>query len=135
MKKIFISCLFLTLTGFAQTQPTTPATVVTFSTLKSAMKDMSSKLKAIAQKVNDPKLNAESEKLALDLVNSVTECKKFMPSTAGDQASKDLYLKMIDETIQMSKDLATAFHNNDNTKAISLLDQLSKEKKDGHNRF
>ena len=42
---------------------------------------------------------------------------------------------MIDGVIQSANDLAAAFHENDNAKAIIILSTLSQQKKDGHERF
>ena len=96
---------------------------------------MSTTLKAIAEQSADPSKNVASEKLATDLVKSITGAKAFMPDTAKDQASKDMFIKMIDQTIDLAKQLAAAFHQNDNAKANDILNQMVNQKKDGHTRF
>ena len=138
MKTILITALFISSISFAQTTTsgdTTPAAPL-FNTLKDNMKDMSKTWKAIAAQAKDPSKNAASEKLALDLAKSTADAKLHIPTqTAPDKAGQDLYIHMIDGVIQSANDLATAFHENDNAKAIIILNALSQQKKDGHERF
>ena len=42
---------------------------------------------------------------------------------------------MLDDTAQLGKDLASAFHNNDNKLANDILGKLSTSKKEGHVQF
>ncbi len=113
--------------SFAQAQVEAP--------LKSIMKEMSTKLKTIAAQSTDASKNASSEAIALELVTTVTSAKSAMPSTVTDQARQNLFQKMIDDVIVSSKQLAQAFHDNDNVKAAQILTELSKQKKDGHTEF
>ena len=103
--------------------------------LKSIMKDMSTKLKTIAAQSTDATKNASSEAIANELAKSVGAAKEVIPSSANDKARQDLYIKMIDGVIASSKQLAQAFHDNDNVKAADILSQLSQAKKDGHAEF
>lgn len=105
------------------------------SDLKQVMQDMKKTLKEISVQAKDPSLNASSEKLALQLAKSTADAKLYIPSSAPDKAGQDLYIHMIDGVIQSANDLALAFHENDNAKAIILLSTLSQQKKDGHERF
>ncbi len=138
MKMLLVASLLISSISFAQTPTsgdTTPA-VPMFNSLKDTMKDMSKKLKAIAAQAKDPSKNADSEKLALELAKSTADAKLHIPTkTAPDKAGQDLYIHMIDGVIQSSKDLAQAFHDNDNAKAIIILNTMSQQKKDGHDRF
>ncbi|MGZ3725939.1 MAG: cytochrome b562 [Pseudobdellovibrio sp.] len=132
MKKIFLALSLISAMAFAQTTPPQESAP---TSLKAVMKDMSATLKTIAAQAADPSKNAASEKLANDLVKSITQAKAFMPDTATDQAGKDMFIKMIDQTIDLAKQLATAFHQNDNAKVNDILNSLANQKKDGHDRF
>lgn len=138
MKMLLVASLLISSISFAQTPTsgdTTPA-VPMFNSLKDTMKDMSKKLKAIAAQAKDPSKNANSEKLALELAKSTADAKLHIPTkTAPDKAGQDLYIHMIDGVIQSANDLAKAFHNNDNATAIIILNTLSQQKKEGHERF
>lgn len=127
MKNLMIS-LVLVISSFATAQ-------TEVATLKSTMQAMSTSLKAIAAQSTDKTKNASSEKLTLDLIKSVTVAQTLLPSSATDKARKDLYAKMIGQVLTSSKQLAQAFHSNDNTKAAAILVTLTQEKKDGHSSF
>jgi Cytochrome b562 len=138
MKTLFIAALLTSAISFAQTTTSGDVTLVTpmFDSLKATMKDMSKKLKTIAAQAKDPSKNADSEKLALELAKSTADAKLHIPTkTAPDKAGQDLYIHMIDGVIQSANDLALAFHENDNAKAIIILSTMSQQKKDGHQRF
>jgi len=139
MKSFVIAILFLSTLSQAQ-QVTTPVDVNApvapiEQTLKSVMKDMSTKLKAIAAQSTDATKNASSEDLSNQLVASIEQAKALFPKSATDAASQDEYVKMIVDTQNLAKELALAFHNNDNQKAADILNQLSQAKKDGHTKF
>jgi hypothetical protein len=128
MKKMILAISILTASfSFAQ--------VAAEASLKTIMKEMSSKLRMIATQSTDPTKNASSEQITLELIKSVTAAKAVFPSSANDKNSQEKYLIMIEGVIASSTELAQAFHNNDNTKAADILRQLSQEKKDGHNEF
>ncbi len=111
------------------------------TSLASTMKRMSSDLKKVAAQVNDPSLNTESEKLANDYVLMALHSKNFTPDRIANipanqqPAQKENYDLTLDKTAETGKLLAQAFHDNENTKAVEFLNQLSKDKKDGHARF
>lgn len=127
MKNLFIAALLISSFSFSQT--------ASAGALKDSMKDMKKILKDISAQAKDPSQNAASEKLALELAKSTTAAKAHIPDSAPDKAGQDLYIHMMDGVIQSSKDLAAAFHDNDNAKAIIILNTLSQQKKDGHERF
>jgi hypothetical protein len=104
-------------------------------TLKSDMKTMSSTLKTISFQVSNPAKNADSEKLALDLVAATESAKNFIPDTVSTADEKQQYIKMMDDTLVIEQELVAAFHNNDTTKAIDMLNKLSASKKEGHRLF
>ena len=132
MKNLLILSLLVSSLSFAQaTAPVSPI----FDSLKTTMRDMSKKLKTIAAQVNDPTKNADSEKLALELAKSTADAKLHIPASAADKAGQDLFVHMIDGVVQSANDLAAAFHENDNAKAITILNTMSQQKKDGHARF
>ena len=109
--------------------------------LSEAMKAMSGNLKAISEQVQNKALNAQSAVLADQLVTAVGQARAFFPkSIAGladkDQpAAKELYLKMMDQTAELSRQLAASFRANDNVKAVELLNQLVGARKQGHGEF
>lgn len=111
------------------------------TSLGSTMKKMSSDLKKVAAQVNDPALNAESEKLANDYVVMTLHAKNFTPDSIASlpkdqqKAQKENYDLALDKSAENGKQLAQAFHDNDNAKAIEVLNLLSKDKKDGHSKF
>lgn len=127
MKMLLTAALLISSICFAQT--------ASAGELKDIMKDMKKILKDISAQAKDPSKNADSEKLALELAKSTAAAKAHIPKTAPDKAGQDLYIHMIDGVIQSANDLAAAFHENDNAKAIIILSNLSQQKKDGHERF
>lgn len=140
MKSFALTILFLSTLSQAQqvTPPTdanAPVAAPIEQTLKAVMKDMSTKLKAIAAQSTDATKNASSEDLSNQLVASIEQAKALFPKSATDAASQDEYVKMIVDVQNLAKELALAFHNNDNQKAADILNQLSQAKKDGHTKF
>ena len=125
--------LFLTFNANAQFDNT--------ASLKSYMKTMSSKLKTIASQVSNPSKNSENETLSNEFIQTVEQAKNVLPSDINNLPPtqqverKATYIKMMDQTVQLGKELALAFHNNDNAAANVILGKLSQEKKDGHNEF
>lgn len=141
MKNILFSILVMSAsTVFAQVN-TQPPVVEPMVSLGSSMKAMSVSLRKIAAQVSDATQNAASEQLALDFVKNVETSKAFTPNSikdlpAGQQdGKKQEYIKMLDDTAQLGKDLAAAFHNNDNKLATDILGKLSTSKKEGHAEF
>lgn len=132
MKKLAIIAIstLISLTAFAQ-QPPTEAPL----NLAGIMKSMSSTLKKIAAQVNDPTKNTDSEKLSDDLVAMTKNSKDHFPKKAATTDQQQQYLKMIDDSVVLSQELAAAFHNNDNAKAVDVLNKLSAAKKEGHTAF
>lgn len=122
-------------------QITDPVAIAMPTSLASTMKRMSSDLKKVAAQVNNPAANADSEALSNDYVSMALHAKNFTPDKIaalpvdqqkGPKADYDLTL---DKTADNGKILAQAFHDNDNAKAVEVLNLLSKDKKDGHARF
>lgn len=141
MKKVLLVLLVLSSVNvFAQmadqSNGITPA-----ASLGSAMKLMSASLRKVAAQAADVNKNANSEELALEFIKNTELSKTFVPSTIkqlpADQqdAKKQQYLKMLDDTAQLGRDLAAAFHNNDNKLANDILAKLSAAKKEGHIEF
>lgn len=132
MKKfaVIVISTMISLTAFAQ-QPPTEAPM----NLANIMKSMSGSLKKIAAQVNDATKNADSEKLSDDLVAMTKNAKDLFPKKASDADKQQQYLKMIDDTVVLAQELSAAFHNNDNAKAVDVLNKLSAAKKEGHTAF
>lgn len=132
VKKLAIIAIstMISLTTFAQ-QPPTELPL----SLSGTMKSMSSTLKKIAAQVSDSTKNSDSEKLSDELVALTKAAKDFVPKKASDTDKQQQYLKMIDDTVVLSQELAAAFHNNDNAKAVDILNKLSAAKKEGHTAF
>lgn len=111
------------------------------TSLAATMKRMSSDLKKVAAQVNDATKNAESEVLANDYVAMALHSKNFTPDkvaalpSEAQKAAKADYDATMDKTAENGKILAQAFHDNDNAKAVTALNALSSDKKDGHARF
>jgi hypothetical protein len=133
MKKFSVSTLILvvSISVLGQQQPTPGAP----ANLAAVMKAMSNSLKKIAVQVNDPSKNADSEKLAEDLVAMTKNSKDHFPKKASDPDKQQHYLKLIDDTIVLAQELSSAFHDNNNAKAIDVLNKLSAGKKEGHAAF
>lgn len=136
-----IVALFVLMTGLSLNAQTTDPAVALPTSLASTMKRMSSDLKKVATQVNNPATNAESETLANDYVAMALHAKNFTPDKVAalapepQKAAKADYDATLDKTAENGKLLALAFHNNDNTKAIEVLNLLSSDKKDGHAKF
>lgn len=124
--KIQLITLVLSSMALAQIQP---------SSLKSAMKEMSTTLKTIAAQASDPSKNQNSVVLAEKFVRAAEESKNFFPSSANDSTSQAKYTEMMEIVIARGNELQMAFQSNDNTKATAILNQLVQDKKDGHNQF
>jgi hypothetical protein len=107
----------------------------TMVSLKSAMQDMSSALKTITVQANDTSKNADSADLAAKFVTAAQQAKTVYPASASSDESKAQYTQMLDGVIATGQQLQAAFASNDNTQAVSLLNQLVQEKKDGHTQF
>lgn len=133
MKTLILTTLLLASSAFAQMDP--------MASLGSVMKAMNNDLKKIVAQAADATKNASSAELAADFVKQSELAKKFIPDSVktlpADQrpARETLYLKMMDDDIQLGKDLENAFRNNDNTAAAELLKKLSSLKKEGHAEF
>lgn len=143
MKKMSktICSLFIVLTASLSFAQSSEPQANMPSSLGSTMKRMSSDLKKIATQVNDPKANAQSEALALDYVSMALHSKNFTPDTitslpaSQQKEQKAQYDLALDNTAENGTELAQAFHDNNNAKAVEILNLLSKDKKDGHARF
>jgi len=111
------------------------------ATLGSAMKLMSAGLRKITAQVTDPSKNLQSEELALEFIKNTELSKTFVPKSIKQlpldqqEAQQQRYIKMLDDSIQLGRDLAAAFHNNDNKLANEILAKLSTSKKEGHAEF
>jgi hypothetical protein len=121
--------------AFAQTPEALP------SRLSSTMKAMSNALKTVSAQAANPQKNAESAVLADNFVKLVLHAKDFTPDSVATLPSnqrpdaKAHYDKMLDQTAEVGKNLATAFRANDNAQAAELLKQLLQAKKEGHDHF
>lgn len=137
MKNILFIGLLVSSTAFAQIT----APQIAPSTLAGVMKSMSITLKKIALQANDVTKNADSEKLAQDLVDMSKNSKNYTPDTIASLPKDQLaikqqeYLKMVDDMVSVQQELVAAFHNNENAKATDMLNKLMTAKKDGHTAF
>lgn len=137
MKNIFFIGLLVSSAAFSQITTLQNAP----STLAGVMKSMSMTLKKIALQANDATKNAESEKLAQDLLDMSKNSSQHTPDTIAGLPKDQLaikqqeYLKMVDDMISLQQELVAAFHNNDNAKAADMLNKLMTAKKEGHNAF
>jgi len=104
-------------------------------TLKSTMSDMAATLKKISAQSQDASKNSSSIALTEQFIKSVQQARELIPSTANDQTSQEQYVAMIDKVLENANQLKTAFQNNENTKAIGILNVLVQNKKDGHSQF
>jgi hypothetical protein len=140
LEKAFAALVVLT-TALVLNAQTPPAQTVPPASLASTMKRMSSDLKKVAAQVNNSAMNAESEALSNDYVAMALHSKNFTPDKiaalpAGQQKGpKADYDLTLDKTAENGLLLAKAFHDNDNAKAIEILNLLSQDKKDGHAKF
>lgn len=123
---LLITSLIFTIAATAQTSE---------PTLKSTMGQMASALKAISAQSQDATKNANSAELTDKFLQLVQKARELIPSTANDKASQEQYIAMIDQVIAHAKELKSAFLNNENTKAIAILNTLVQDKKDGHAQF
>lgn len=123
---ILITSLVLSLTAVAQTDA---------PTLKSVMGEMATTLKSISAQSQDSGKNESSIQLTEQFIKSVEKARELLPSTANDQASQKQYVAMIDQVLVRGKELKLAFEKNDNAKAITILNALVQDKKEGHSQF
>lgn len=136
MKNLILAALVISTISFS-----TFAQEATPSTLAAVMKSMKTTLKKLTPQVNNPQANPDSLKLAQELLNMTENSKKFVPDTISSlpkdqqQVQLDKYLKLIDELVQMEKDLVLAFQNNDNLKAADIVTKMDAIKKEGHDQF
>lgn len=131
--KHFIVIALTTMISLASTaqmlQPEAPMN------LANIMKAMSSSLKKIAAQVKDPAQNATSVKYAEDLLAATIQSRDIIPKTAPTPDLAKKYVQMIDDSATLTKELVTALQNNDNAKAVDVLNKLNVLKKDGHTAF
>lgn len=96
---------------------------------------MAATLKKISAQSQDASKNSSSIALTEQFIKSVQQARELIPSTANDQTSQEQYVAMIDKVLENANQLKTAFQNNENTKAIGILNVLVQNKKDGHSQF
>jgi hypothetical protein len=136
MKLIRVLSIFMAVLATVNSQAITAPT-----SLKDAMKAMSSCIKTISTQVTDPTQNPASAKLADDFVAYSEKAGAFVPSSvssmpaSAQDAAKKEYQRLIADSVQLGKDLAVAFRANDNATAGAILNQMAGVKKDGHNKF
>ena len=123
---ILIASLVLSVTAMAQAEA---------PTLKATMSNMAATLKSISAQSQDANKNASSIALTEQFIKFVQQARELTPSTANDKASQEQYVAMIDKVLANANELKAAFQNNENTKAVEILNALVQNKKDGHSQF
>lgn len=102
--------------------------------LKGNMKQAGTYLKQISTSVNDASQNATNADLAAKMVTLFEAAKNQKPdtTTAGSYAD---YQSLIEQEIQLFKDLQAAFQKNDNTNALAIIQKINTLKKEGHDKY
>lgn len=131
---VLLSLCFGTLSFAAEVLPQGGA-------LESCMKTMNQNLKLISRQVQDSTLNQKTAQLAEQLAQATTQCKRNLPGGINNlppnerDVRKALYEEMMDNTAELSDQLAVTLRKNDNLKAQKLVQNLLALKKDGHEEF
>lgn len=109
--------------------------------LKSIMKGIGTQFKLLQAQVDDSTKNADSVKMAETMIVGLTDARALIPDSisslpdAEQSARKDLYYKMMDQTMDLVKQVIAALKANDNQKATQLVAQVLQAKKDSHSEF
>ena len=99
--------------------------------LKSNMKSTQTLLKQIASTASSPSSNSDNAQNAAKMVTFFTAARAQSPDSGN---FKD-YQALMDQSIDLMKNLEAAFKNNDNTQALELLQKLNVAKKEGHDKY
>lgn len=110
--------------------------------LKSNMKEIGSRFKAIAASVSDATQNATNALLADEISKLMLICQQQIPAeiqqipdAAQKQKALAAYQAMLQQGADLSANLQKALVTNDNVTAQALVLQLKQLKIDGHDRF
>jgi hypothetical protein len=124
MKKIMSAILGLVLV-------TGVALAVEALTLKANMKQTGLLLKQITATVNDTTKNQANADAAAQMATYFTSAREQTPGVGSLQE----YQALMDQGIDLFKQLQTAFKNNDTATAQAVLQKISVLKKEGHDKF
>lgn len=142
---LFVSSLFEPILnkGLADTPPSpSPSPSVSpAASIKVGMKQIGALFKAISKVAKDSSQNAASAENARQLainfqsvMNLIPDEIKKLPEPQQAAAIID-YQKMIQQEIDASIALEKAFLANDNNSALTILDQMTVTKKEGHSKY
>ncbi len=112
-----------------------------FGTLKSTMKEMNTRVKTVAQQIDNSSLDTQSAALSDEVVQLADDSARFVPDIIAQAPPSDRagmteqYKKMLNQTHQLAADLAKAIRSGNKSAAKDLLKQLNENKKDGHTDF
>lgn len=138
MKILFLNLLVC---SFASTAFSQNSITALPDTLPRTMKAMNADLKQISLQANQVSKNSSSAVLADDFTSLVLHAKMFVPDSvrslpkAQQPAAKARFDQRLSNVAKLGKELADAFRASRNTVAVSILKQLSQEKKEGHQEF
>ena len=102
-----------------------------FSSLKGEMKQSGNILKQIGGSINDASKNQENAALTAKIIAYFESSRTQSPGN-GSFAE---YQSLMDQEIQLLKELQSAFQNNDNAAALGLMQKINTTKKEGHDKF
>ncbi len=135
MRFKLLSLMLLSSLSFAQTAPTAGPS------LKATMDQISSVVKTLTANLNDPSKNADSAKLADQLVTLFTTAQGQTPTSVGkladDQKATAVqgFQSLIQKEIDDAKALKSAFDSNNNTQAGTILQDMNTLKSQGHSTY
>lgn len=102
--------------------------------LKANMKQCGVILKQISVSINDAAKNQENAAATVKLIDLFQAGRSQSPDSVTNGSFAD-YQVLMDQEIQILKDLQAAFLKNDNVAALSLVQKLNTVKKEGHDKY
>lgn len=109
--------------------------------LKTTMKAMGTRMKAVAAQMNNPAQN-ENSALVLEEVSTLAlHAKTFIPAVIEEMADEQKanatieYNQQLDNVANLALQASAAFRANDNATAVAIMSQLNQAKRDGHDQF
>ena len=120
MKKILfvISFLFFTL-------------AISFAGISSEMKSIGSRFKTISLSVSDASKNSVNIILTEKIISSFKVVREISPGN-GDQVE---FQKLIDQAVSLFEQLKISLNENDNVKAMGILQEINTVRKEAHAKF
>lgn len=105
-----------------------------FSNLKTEMKQSGNILKQISGSINDASKNNDNAALTAKIIAYFESSRTQSPGSVTNGSFAD-YQALMDQSIQLLKELQNAFLKNDNVAALAIVQKINTLKKEGHDKY